>query len=234
MNAKAEFVLKRIRIELEDSVEPHFWPEDELLMYLDEAQIQFCRDVPIRDSRTPEICELSYRAGDYEIPYHESILRILTAIRQDSSGGLHKVNLTSQENATALFSTRRTDYGTSIDNTRQLTRASDDFDLFIDYDAEFIRFSSPAETAGTILLQVERLPKKELEECDDIVEVRRENIPALIAWSAYRGWSKEDAETFDDKAAAKQLALFDRYVSKAVIEYKRRHTQPGTVHYGFP
>jgi hypothetical protein len=233
MSVNAKFVIKRLRIQLGDSVDPFFWEDSELLIYIDEAQIEFCRQgAPIRDSRTPEICTLTYKADTNEIPYHESILRILTVVRIDSDGIPHKVELKTQENSLGLFTRNLSDYGVSIDNTRLLNRPDDNFDLFTDYDDNYLRFSSPALTAGTLVFQVERLPKDVLDKCDDPLEIHRQYVPALIAWSCFRAWSVEDAETFDERAAAKNLTLFEDHAARAKTEYIRRHSQAGTVKYG--
>jgi hypothetical protein len=233
MSVNAKFVIERIRVQLGDSAEPHFWTDPELLIYIDEAQMEFCRQgAPIRDSRTPEICSIAYKADTFEIPYHEAIQRILTAVRIDSNGELHKVKLKNQENVLGLFARNLSDYGTSIDNTRLLNRPDDNFDLFTDYDEHYIRFSSPALTSGTLVFQVERLPKDVIDSCDDPLEVNRKYVPALIAWSCYRAWNVEDAETFDAKASTKSHDLFIDHAIRAKTEYERRHAQPGVVKYG--
>jgi hypothetical protein len=235
MSTKVQIVIDKVRRQIADDVKPFFWGDPELLDYIDEGQMEFCRQgYPIRDSRTPDICVLPYKANDFEVVYHESIRRILSVVRQDANGGLHGVTLKTQENALSLFSVRPSDYGVSIDNTRQLNRPSDRFDLFMDYDEGYLRLSSPAETAGTLLFQVERLPKNVLDDCDQNIEVRREYIPALVAWACYRAWNKQDGETFDEKAALLNLDLFEDHANRARIEYKQRHATPGTVRYAFP
>jgi hypothetical protein len=233
MKFDVTYVLRRLRNELQDIVEPYFWSDEELIDYIDEAQVRFCSDgVPILDSRTEEICRIEYKAGADVVPYHESIRRILSVVRQDSSGGLHSVRLLTQENSLQLFPIRPSDYGVNIDSTRQLNRANDSFDVFTDYDNDYLRLSSPAETPGVLLMQVERLPKDILKECDDILEIRRENIPAILFWASYRAWTKQDSETMDEKAAKRALDMYDIHVGKARIEQKRRTTQPGTMKYG--
>jgi hypothetical protein len=233
MSVKAQRALTKVRIELGDEVEPYFWSDTELLGHIDEAQVEFCRKgYPIRDSRTPEICHLKYSAGTTEVKYHETIRRVLTVVRMDSNEGLHKVDLKTQENTLGLFSMRPSDYGVSIDSTRQLNRASDNFEIFTDYDEDFLRLSSPAASDGTLLLQVERLPKDFVDDCNDILEIRREHIPAIVAWACFRAWIKQDAETFDEKAAKASRDLFDDHAYQASIEYKKRYAQPGIVKYG--
>jgi hypothetical protein len=220
-------------MELQDTIEPYFWSETELLYYIDEAQVEFCRQgTLLKDSRTPEICHLAYKANDYEIPTHESIMRVLSIVRQDDKGGLHKVTLKTQENTLELYPMHPRDYGVSTEGARQLNQASDLFDAFVDYDEHYIRLSSPAVTAGTLLLQVERLPKDTIESCDDELEIRKEYVPALLAWSCFRAWSKQDAETFDEKAAATNLALFEDHASRAKTEQSRRTSQAGIMKYG--
>jgi hypothetical protein len=232
MSTKAEVALDRARIELGDSVQPYFWDDPELLSYLDEAQVEFCREVPIRDSRTPEICTLTYKAGATEVPYHPSIRRILNITRKDSNNVHWRIPLTTQENALALNSPARSDYGVNIDATRELTRPSDYFQVYIDYDEDYLRFSSPSSTAGTLYLQVERLPLSPITECDQLLEVRPEYIPALVAWITFRAWLKQDGETFDESASSRAFALFERHTSRAKFELHRRHSTPGQVRYG--
>jgi len=233
MSTKAEFALDRARIELGDSVQPYFWEDSELLAYLDEAQSEFCREVPIRDSRTQEVCVLAYKANASDVPYHASIRRILNITRKDSNGVLWQVPMATQETALTLNSpSRSADYGVHIDATRELTRPSDHFQVFVDYDEDYLRFSSPSATAGTLYLQVERLPLSPVTECDQLLEVRQEYIPALVAWITFRAWLKQDGETFDETASSRAFALFERHVSRAKYELHRRHSTPGLVRYG--
>jgi len=233
-NTAVNELIEDLRIELGDSIKPFFWTEPDLLRYINSGHIEVTRDVPIRDSKTPEITQIAYRAADSEIEYHPKILRVLTIVREDSTTAknLHRVVMKTQENALSLFSVRRSDYGVNVDATRELNRASDLFDVYVDYDENFLRFSSPAETAGTLLLQVDRLADKKITDCDQILETRPEHDTAIVAWAAYRAWLKQDAETFDEKASERQLALFNGYMGRGKITQKRRNSQPGIVKYG--
>lgn len=234
MSTTVDYVLTRLRLELQDDVEPYFWSDTELIYYIDEGQREFCRPdfCPIRDSKSKEVTEIRYKANDYELPLHPSILRILTVIREDSNSNLHKIPLITQENVVSLYPARRPDYGTTIDGARALNRASDQFEVFVDYDEGYLRLSSPALTAGTLLLMVDRLPINDLKQCDDPLEIRKEYVPALIAWAAFRAWNKQDAETFDEQAAQRSYSLFRDHAERARIDQRRRTSQPGTVKYG--
>jgi hypothetical protein len=230
MMMKAETLLDRVRVELGDEVEPYFWKEPELLGYLDEGQREFCREVPIRDSRTEEVCKITFSAGTSEVPIHKSIKKVLSILREDSNGDYTLVPMATEENEFHQFSGGLgNDYGLSVPSTRRLTTASDYFKVYVEYDEGFMRFSSPALTAGTLRLQVDRLPLKVLENCSQNLEIRDEYGPALIAWTCYRAWAKQDSEVFDPQASSKQLSLFVDHTTRARIEKKRQQSQPGVV-----
>jgi len=230
----ANKVINRIRTELKDEIAPYFWSDDELLAYIDEAQMELCtRGYRILDSTSPAICEIQYKANAFKLPIHESILKILSVVREDSNGVLHNVRQATEESSLHMFPIRPSDYGhNTADAAQALTSPGDMFEVYVDYDEDFIRLSSPALTDGTLLLHVERLPYKEITDCEQELEVRREHVSAIIAWVAFRAWSKQDAETFDSTASNRSLALFETFADRARIDFKRRTSQPGQIKYG--
>ena len=234
MSDTVQYALDRLRRELHDTVEPYFWADDELMDYIDEGQVQFCtKGIAIRDSRTPKVCHLEYKAGQYEIPLHESIMKIRSIMRMDSNNNLYNVDMAMQETALEMFPIRPSDYGiNTVTTASQFNSPSDRFAVLVDYDEGYLRLSSPALTDGTLLLQVERLPLDRITDCEQELEVRREHVVGVLEYAKHRAWSKEDAETFDERAANRAFEMFIFHADGARIEQKRRTSQPGTVKYG--
>ena len=234
----ANTIIRRIRSDLKDQTEPYFWSDEDLLSYIDEAQIEFCRrDVgaPITDSVTREVCEIPYKADDTVLPAHSSIFNILHAFRDDDDGTGRLYPLKIMTETTLLGAHNSADdYGMALSGATSFSQASRVRVILLDHTEGAIRLGSPADAAGILRIRVERGPIREICKPTDHYEVHRNHETALKAYSNYLAYSKQDAETFDEKARDHWKGEFDRIAARAQLEYIRRQSTPGPIQCKFP
>jgi hypothetical protein len=234
----ASKLVNRLRDDLQDNAEPYLWSEKELLRYIDEGQIMFCRQgLPIVDSRSP-LCTVDVKQGEFEIPYDDRILRLRQVISVEQVNDTYvrhrEVRLHTQESFFELapFYSQSNDYGRLKQGTEIAFQPGPVQDVLLDYDADRIRLSRPADRAYTLLLTVERLPLEEVDDCDVEIEVKRMHHPAILAWAAYMAFMRQDSETFDEAAGERFQSLFQYLIGIAQGEHQRRNNTPGRVQYG--
>jgi hypothetical protein len=234
----AKDIIRRIRNDLEDQVEPYLWSDTELLDYINEAQTEFCNvdiGVPIIDSVTPEVCEYPFKAGDTVLESHPSIIHITEAFRDDEDGTGRLTPLFIRTQSAFIGMVPPTDdYGNNFSGSHGFTQAARVTTILTDHSEDTIRLASPADQAGIIRLRVTRGPKQDITDCKDRYEVKRKYEPALVAWANRLAYLKQDAETFDPKAADRWQERFDRIAERANLEYLRRYSTPGPIQCQFP
>ena len=229
-------LIAKVRRDLQDQYEPYFWDDEDIIDYLNEAQLEFCVEgAPIIDSKTPEVCKIVYDADDYEFELHPSIQKILNIWREDpTSGEYTSLDILTETNWMKLYPQRPTVYGDNYPPDTSFTQSTRVSGVFIDYDSDYIRFTSPADVAGILRFRVERLPLDALEDGEDKLEVHRKYEAALVAFANYLAYNKQDSETFDAQASSKWLGRFQVLADRAKIQHTRKHSTPGTVVCSFP
>lgn len=228
-------ILRRLRNDLQDIVEPYLWQDEELLDYLSEAQEQFCKQgMPIIDSKS-SICSIEIEAGDEDVKYHESIQRIIEAKAKEFVNGVpkyHKIKVTTQSNFLDLESTNTHDYGNTVHNETWIHQRGELYAIAVDYDQEYLRLIPIPNKDYTLLLTVERLPLNEINDVNDELEVRSIYHSAIRNWAAYLAFMRQDSETFDENAANRFADLFALDIELAKRDRSKRNRRAGTVVYG--
>jgi len=233
----ASKLLKNLREDLQDEYDPYLWSDSELLRYIDGGQIEFCRKgIPIFDSSSP-LTRLQVTAGKPDLPYHESILDVKSALAryQNEVGGPYTYSdlvLSTHNHFLARMPLHARDYGATRGGESLMFSTGEPFDIFLDVDQNALRLARIPDRDFTVLLSVERLPELEVNDCDVPIEVHRANHPAVLAWAAYQAFLRQDSETFDPQAAARFKMAFDDYATQAQDDKLRRHSTPGPAHYG--
>ena len=90
-------LLVLLRQELADTVEPFLWSDDELLTYLNDAQVMLARKTDgIPDASTPAVTQLAITPGVEWYPLHAKVLKVRTAIRRSDGGRLEVLKRTTR------------------------------------------------------------------------------------------------------------------------------------------
>lgn len=160
------------------------WSNEELTRYLNKAEEEYCRRVPIIDSSTPSICSISIVAGTANYTISPLILSV------------DRVKLASQTKPLAKTSSEELDL--LLDNWEA---ESDEPEMFIDdLNPYSIRLVGVPVSNDVASLKVSRLPLNEMawDNSDtDEPEIRPEEHFTLLDWAAALAYLKQDAETLD-------------------------------------
>lgn len=176
-----------------------FWTNEELTDYLNQAQKEYTRRFPIKDSQTAAVCQIAVVAGTSVYTYHESILDI------------HRAKLASDT------------YPLTIITAPELDEVFDDWESTTGTPTHFIMHADtgklqlyPIPSANdTLNLQVGR---RALEALDWDFSNRDPEVPeahqwCLIDWASHLAYLKEDTEaTFKPDRSEYFRAKFDHDV----------------------
>lgn len=89
-----------------------------------------------------------------------------------------------------------------------------------------VRIWPMPSVAGTLYLDVYRLPLSALEDPEDDPEIDEDHHDGLVDWMLFRVYSSKDGELEDPKRAADALALFEeRFGERPSADVRRRHRE---------
>ncbi len=213
--------IQEFREAVDDCLEPHFWPDEVIVRYLNEAVQEACeRALLIEDRTTPAVCSLPVVANQATYNLHPSVLRIK---RATLNGGL--IDETSVEEL---------DEESSRWETRQGTPRRFIFEPAAGSAVPRLRLVSIPTAAGTVGLTVYRGALKPLaaERPTDVPEIPVRFHLRLLDWMFHRAYLKQDADTFDPNKAAVSLTLFEQEFGArpdANVQRKQADRQPPIV-----
>lgn len=192
-------LIDAFRARVRDIKVPYLWDDaTELQEFLDDAHNEAAeRALLLRDTTTPEICEIAIEAG---LATYDIDPRVLQVLRATLDGERRPLRLSTTD---------------AMDIDWPGWDSEDDPGtpecIVIDpvagggWQARLVR---PPESATIMRLQVYRLPLESIAKDNDEPEIHARLHIKLTEWMAYRAYSKKDAETQDDEAAAEAAAAF--------------------------
>ena len=179
-----------------DIAAPYLWSDDELQEYLDDAENEATeRALLLRDSETPEICEVVIAAG---IATYALDSRVLEVLRAKLDIHIRPLGLTTTEGLDRDWP------------AWDVEVAGEPKCLAIDaLGAEWqARLVPPPSVATVLRLHVYRLPLTPLGSDKCAPEIHPRLHIKLLDWMCYRAYSKHDAETKNDEKAMNYAAAF--------------------------
>lgn len=231
----ARDLLKKLREDLQDLFDPFLWSDSELLRYLNEGQIEFCRQgIPLFDSSSA-VTRIPVSNNEPRVPFDESILDLKNVFLIEMQGAVpfhRKLRIGTQDNFLALWPTYAHDYGVQRYPETLMHQQGEVFDVFIDYDSNHLYLAQVPNRSMDLQLSVERIPVDVIDDCDITIEVHRMHHPAILSWASYMAFLRQDSETFDERAASRFYNQFVDYATRAKDEKLKRFATPGTVIYG--
>lgn len=193
---RAELVAEFRRRARDEAGPPFLWNEDEIQLYLDEANDEAAeRSSLIRDSITPEICEVVIEAGNTWFELDDRILQVRRA-KLDSQ--TRPLRITTKE-------------AIDLDWDGWEDQPAGEPRLLV-VDAEGAGWSArlvpPPSAEEVMRLEVNRLPLGPLLKDSDEPEFSRRLHLALVDWMLHKAYSKKDAETYNPAKASEHAADF--------------------------
>lgn len=215
------------REDVHDTADPGLWTANEIILYMDAAQKQFCRLAGgIADSQTPAICTLTTIVGN---PWIVTDPRILKFRRAWLTTDATEIKIINHENLDTVFDT--SDYG--FDRPIRLDmQAGPVRYLITNMHANQVRTVRVPAAVLTIQLAVYRLPLVTINDYDLPLEIDQQHHHYLLLWMKALAYAKQDAETRNDKLREQNAAEFRAYCDQARREREAREHKPRVVTYG--
>lgn len=218
MDLKA--LISAVRIRLDDLNKPFLWSDDEITLYLNEAEREAAeRAQLIEDDRTPRVVEIALRANIGEYDLHESVLAI---VRAKIDGQANPLTLTTRDKLDAQVK----DWESETGEPKR----------FLDDEHRIVLYPIPT-TAGVLRLRVKRLPIDPLDLAEKTrgPEIHERHHYRMIDWALRCAYLKPDADTFDQKRADTYEAGFTRSFGvrlDADVQRKQREKRTVKMKYG--
>jgi hypothetical protein len=187
------------RIDVDDTVEPFLFGEDEAIEYANDAQNEAARRSRLLlDSTTTAIANIDVVAatGLYELDPRVLFIR---KARFANKQPLRRMNMQDMETRDPYW---------------EDANASEPMYFISDYETGKIRLHPTPSESGTLLLTVVRDPLAEMNDIDDVPEIPARYHRSLRFWMAFRAYSKQDAEANDPKKAIDSLSMFEQEFGK--------------------
>jgi hypothetical protein len=172
------------------------WSDAELVGFLDEAQTEYFRRRPFRDSSTAEICEVAVTSGE---PFYTVDSRILH---------IHRAKLGSQDEPLVRVAKDEMDEVEKDWETRTAKPIG-----YI-YREQQIRLVYIPLADDTLYLDVDRLPLASLswDTPDAVPEVPIHDHRALLDWATFLALDRPEADTSQTEKAAFYAGAFEMKV----------------------
>lgn len=214
-----EELISRFRDAALDREVPHFWSDEEVVSYLNEAVQEACeRARLIEDRSTPSVCAVSVLAGESTYRLHASVLEIK---RLTLDGRLLTETSIEELDAEHLGWESRSGRPQRF-VFEQPTGAV----------PPRIRLVPTPNQTGSVALTVYRGPLKLLDVDSGSPEIHARFHEHLLHWMLHRAYQKHDAEAFDPNKAMDALAMFVRAFGErpdANVQRKHRDRAPPIV-----
>lgn len=181
-------LMSRIRNQIDDKIEPYLWDDEELLSYLNEAYIDFCKETEIiHDSRTPtgyrQLCTINLQADVASYSLNKKILNIKSAVLSNQVL-LSKTNIPELDTVWCGWR-----------NSKGMPR----FFVLDSVSSKILLIPCPtAVEIGNglkLYLEVTRLPLTSLSSGGDEPEFPEEYHKCLIPYVLMKAYEKEDVQT---------------------------------------
>lgn len=212
--AEASALLAEYRRRADDRAEPYFMSDAQVLALLTEAEQESCqRSHPIFDYDTAEVVEYAIAAEQSSVALDPRVLRVDHATFTPA-GALRGCRM----ELTGIDAIRDMQGGRTVISSRPSHAAHSGRSTLTLYPAP--------SGAGTLRLDVYRLPLYDIETESDEPEIPAELHMGLVDWVLYRVYDTPDMELTDPQRAQRALADFTvRFGERRTGDAQRRHRE---------
>ena len=212
--AEASALLAEYRRRADDRAEPYFMSDAQVLALLTEAEQEACqRSRPIFDYDTAEVVEYAIAAEQSSVALDPRVLRVDHATFTPD-GALRGCRM----ELTGIDAIRDMQDGRTVISSRPSHAAHSGRSTLTLYPAP--------SGAGTLRLDVYRLPLYDIEDTFDEPEIPAELHMGLVDWVLYRVYDTPDMELTDPQRAQRALADFtQRFGERRTGDAQRRHRE---------
>jgi hypothetical protein len=208
---------------LRDRAKPYLWQDEELNLYLNEAEREATeRGQLILDISVPEVAVIKVKAGTRTYKLHPSVIKILRA--KLDSGSQPLVETSTQEMDGGLYAC-----GSNWDTLEGPVLR------YIQNDDKSITLIRIPVEDDTLRMRVTRFPLRPMKEDRDCPEIATHLHFRMLDWALRCAYRKQDPETLDEKKAAEYEADFTASFGvrpDANVQRKRRDGRKKAVSMG--
>lgn len=206
-------IIGHFRSQIMDQNKPYLWSDEEALVYLNEAQLEFCRRTEgISDVTTPEVVSIPIVTGEILAEAHPSILTFRMALRASDGVKLDIINHTDVR---------------SWKNYAGAIR-----EMIVGLENGVVRWGATPQVDDEVNLMVYRLPLVDITEFDQELEIEAKHHVHLVDWMRHLAYLKDDTEVFDKQASDRAEQRFATYCEFVATEQRRYKQKPRAVAYG--
>jgi hypothetical protein len=217
------------RQQVADEALPYLWSDDEVLQYVVDAQDVFVRKTGgLADATTAAICSVALVADEPFSDLSPYILRIRSGRLVTAGRNVRFGREADMGNIMVR------DYGWTQgmtfddDDTGEVTHG------ILGLGENKVRWVRVPVASDTCKLHVFRLPYPRIADQEDALEIGEQHHLHLVKWMKHLAYSKQDAETRDDKLALESRVAFEAYCDESRREKERNRYRTGQVQFGFP
>jgi hypothetical protein len=223
MSYDLDTLITRWRQEMEDTVEPYLWSNQEIIEYFGEAQDEFCEEVDVLNDEIT----LTYAASDVWLDVPEYVTRIRDV---DAPSNRH-VFLYNQEEFDEYIKTD--DYGSWIVASDWKSKTGTEPEALItDIKKDQARMYPIPTADGSLTVVVYRRPLEPLEDTEEFEVTDRQHQRCMLLKARSLGYMKQDSETYDDDKANEFEDRFMQQVEKINSRVARSRRRAKSVAYG--
>lgn len=194
-------LIQSFRIDADDISQPHLFPTDNVILWLNEAQEEACiRKRLLFEKSDPTLCRIEVDENNgsvYELS--DQIAEVVYAYVIDAYGYKYILGITTRE----ALDLERPNWRDEVRRPRNII-----------HHETAIEFDCKLDASYTLYIEVYRLPCKKLKSDGDKPEIHRLHHSNLIYWALHKAYSVPDADTMNSDKAAKSLAKFEDYFGR--------------------
>lgn len=212
--SEASALLAEYRRRADDRAEPYFMSDAQVLALLTEAEQEACqRSHPIFDYDTDDVVEYAVAAEQSSVALDPRVWRVDHAVFTPD-GALRGCRI----ELTGIDAIRDMQDGRTVISSRPSHAAHSGR-------STLTLFPAPS-VAGTLRLDVYRLPLYDIKAGTDEPEIPPELHMGLVDWVLYRVYSTKDSELYDlDRAAIALRDFTERFGERRNADAMRRHRE---------
>jgi hypothetical protein len=205
------------RQEADDAVAPYLFSDTAVTGWLNEAVEEACvRALLVKDWSTTAVCSIDVAAGTSAYSTHASIINITRASFLVDGGS----------DSTVLYQTTEFELDRLQPGWREETGEPE---AFIHHDTK-IRLGCIPESAGTLSLEVNRIPLALMATGTDVPEIAARHHRTLVQWALFRAFSVPDSEVVDPNKAAMAEREFTKMFGLRMDATTRRDHETSLPH----
>lgn len=202
-------LLAQFRLDARDTVRPYLWSDEEVYLYLNEAQRTFCRLTGGLADASSHVARLQLKANKRYAEVSPLVLKLRAAFGEES----RKLELLNFEDIEFDSSRGRelfTDTPGSVHS------------LVLGMEPHKVRVINTPTEDQVVNLTIYRYPLDDINGPDQALEVDEQHHVPLLKWARHLAHMKPDAETFDRGRADQYKLDFETYCRMASEEKGRR------------